>query len=232
MRPTKRIYLPLAIALAIAASPSFGQAAHPDLSGYWELRFDSMSVPPASLVTPQTPAITAAQARHDIEAIRWCTNLGVPYILGDRAPLDIRQSPTVIAMIAKVPSSARYIYTDGRKRPERDDLDPTTNGYTIGHWDGDTLVADTTGFNDRGATRIPGGGVRTPASHLVERYRLLENGARLSAVFTWDDPKVFQKPHTYEYRYYRVKKIDDPRILPCDQGDQERARFLLPPDGR
>lgn len=232
MRSTKRYYLPLAMALAITATPSFGQAAHPDLSGYWELRFDSMSVPPAPLVTPPTPAITAAQARHDIEAIRWCTNLGVPYILADRAPLDVRQSPTVIAMIAKVQSSARYIYTDGRKRPERDDLDPTTNGYTIGHWDGDTLVADTTGFNDRGATRIPGGGVRTPSSHLVERYRLLENGARLSAVFTWDDPKVFQKPHTYEYRYYRVKRIDDPRILPCDQGDQERARFLLPPDGR
>jgi len=100
-----------------------------------------------------------------------------------------------------------------------------------GHWEGDTLVADTVGFNDRGATRIPGGGVRGPDSHLVERYRLLDGGARLSATFTWNDPKTFQKPHTYEFRYYRIKKINDPRILACDPGDQERARFVLGPDG-
>jgi hypothetical protein len=237
MRITKRsCALALAAACFLAlAVPSFGQAAmvggHPDISGYWELRYDSMYVPRASLVTPMTPALADAQARHDIEAIRWCNNLGVPYILGGRSPLDIRQSPTVTAMIAKVQSSARYIYTDGRKHPDREDIDPTTNGHTVGHWEGDTLVADTVGFNDRGATRIPGGGVRTAASHLTERYRLLDGGARLSATFTWDDPKTFQKSHTYEFRYYKIKQISDPRILPCDPGDQERARFLLGPDG-
>jgi hypothetical protein len=238
MRNTKILHsaaLTSGFVLMTAASPVFGQAAtgaHPDISGYWELRYDSLSVPRASLVTPTTAALADAQARHDAESIRWCNNLGVPFIVGDREPLDIRQSPTVIAMIAKVQSSARYIYTDGRKHPDREDLDPTTNGHTIGHWDGDTLVTDTTGFNDRGATRIPGGGVRTPASHLVERYRLLNGGERLSAVFTWDDPKTFQKPHTYEFRYYKIPQISNPRILPCDPGDQERARFLLPPDGR
>jgi hypothetical protein len=224
----------LFLALAAVAAPAFGQnvgsAAHPDLSGYWELRFDSMSVPRASLATPVTAAIAEAQARHDVEAIRWCNNLGVPFILEDRAPLDIRQSPTVVAMVAKVQSSARYIFTDGRKHPDKEDLDPTTNGHSVGHWEGDTLVADTVGFNDRGATRIPGGGIRTPASHLMERFRLLDGGARLSAVFTWDDAKTFQKPHSYEFRYYKIPQISEPRILPCDQGDQDRARFLLGPD--
>jgi len=229
-----RAWLSTALSI-VAVAPSFGQSgsnpSRPDISGYWELRYDSMSVPRASLVTPMTAALADAQARHDIEAIRWCNNLGVPYILGDRSPLDIRQSPTVTAMIAQVQSSARYIFTDGRKHPDREDIDPTTNGHSIGHWEGDTLVADTVGFNDRGATRIPGGGVRGPDSHLVERYRLLDGGARLSATFTWDDPKTFQKPHTYEFRYYRIKKINDPRILACDPGDQERARFVLGPDG-
>lgn len=237
MRRIRRILsfarLDSALLFTLAAASAFAQnaATHPDFSGYWELRFDSASVPRAQLVTPMTAALADAQARHDVEAIRWCTNLGIPYMLGDRSPLDIRQSPTVIAMVAAAQSSARYIYTDNRKHPDKEDMDPTTNGHSIGHWEGDTLVANTVGFNDRGATRIPGGGIRTVASHLVEHYRLLEGGARLSAVFTWDDPKTFQKPHSYEFRYYKIQKVSDPRILPCEPGDQERARFLLGPDG-
>ena len=142
-----------------------------DLSGYWELRYDSFNVPRAS-VTPGTLAGAAAQIRHDIEAVRWCDPMGMPAIMGDRAPIDLRQSASVIGIVAKPQSSERYIYLDGRKHPEKDELDPTTNGHSIGQWEGQTLVVDTIGFNDRGVTRLPGGGLRTPNSHLTERYRL------------------------------------------------------------
>src|SRR2546422_170699 len=80
------------------------------------------------------------QRRQDDEAIRWCINVGVPALMGDRAPLDIRQSATVTAVVAKSPSSVRYIYTDGRHHPDKDDLEPTTNGHSIGQWEGDTFV--------------------------------------------------------------------------------------------
>jgi hypothetical protein len=229
---TRRRGARIAASLFALASMALAQNAgvHPDLSGYWELRYDSFSVPRASL-TPAAASGADAQMKHDIEAIRWCNNLGVPFILGDRGPLDIRQSPSVTAMVAMAQSSARYIFTDGRKHPDKEDLDPTTNGHSIGHWEGDTFVIDTVGFNDRGATRIPGGGVRTPDSHLVERYRLLDGGARLSATFTWDDVKVFQKPHSYEFRYYKTGPLAGTRVLPCDPGDQDRAKFLMAPDG-
>jgi hypothetical protein len=223
-----RILTCLVGVLIAGGSPAAAQH-HPDLSGYWELRYDSMSVPAASL-TAQAAAITADQSRRDLEAIRWCNNLGVPFIMGDRSPLDIRQSPTVIGIVAKPPSSTRYIYTDGRTRPAKEDYDPATNGYSIGHWEGDTLVVDTVGFNDRGAASIPGGGVRTADSHLTERYRLLQGGSRLSVTFTWEDPKIFQKPHTYEFRYYKTLITGEPRIYPCDAGDTERAAFLLGPE--
>lgn len=213
--------------LIVGGSPVAAQH-HPDLSGYWELRYDSMSVPAASL-TAQGAAGTAAQSRIEREAIRWCNNLGVPFIMGDRAPLDIRQSSTVIGIIAKAPSSTRYIYTDGRTRPAKEDYEPTTNGYSIGHWEGDTLVVDTVGFNDRGATSIPGGGVRTADSHLIERYRLLQGSNRLSVTFTWEDPKIFQMPQTYEFRYYKTPLIGEPRVYPCDAGDSERGAFLMGP---
>jgi len=212
----------LLIAIQGSVSPS---GAHPDLSGYWELRYDSFSVPAASL-TAQAEADQANQRRRDNEAIRWCINIGVPALMGDRAPLDIRQSPTVIGMVAKSPSSVRYIYTDGRPHPPKEELDPTTNGHSIAHWEGDTLVVDTIGFNDRGVRAIPGGGVRTSDSHLTERYRLLDGGQRLSVSFTWEDPSVFQKAHTYEFRYYKVRQIGEQRVYTCNANDAERAKFL------
>lgn len=202
-------------------------AGHPDISGYWELRFDSRSVTQASLTADAT-AKTAAQRDHDRLAIRWCANAGVPYIMGDTAPLDIRQGLKDIAILAKTVSSVRYIYVDGRSHPDKDELDPTTNGHSIGHWDGDTLVVDTVGFSDRGITAIPGGGFRTPKSHLIENFRLINGGRQLSVISTWDDPEVFQKPHSYEFRYYKVPQIGYPLQYPCNAMDQDRAKFLIP----
>ena len=47
----------------------------------------------------------------------------------------------------------------------------------------------------------------------MERYRLVDGGQRLSVTFTWQDAKVFAKPHTYEFRYYRLPRISEPRII-------------------
>ena len=216
------------VGLAMLSVGAASAQPHPDLSGYWELRNDSFNVPQAS-VTPGTLANVAAQIRHDIEAVRWCDPIGMPAIMGDRAPIDLRQSASVIGIVAKPQSSARYIYLDGRKHPEKDELEPTTNGHSIGRWEGEVLVADTIGFSDRGVTRLPGGGLRSSNSHLTERYRLMSNGQRLDVTFTWEDANVFTKPHAYEFRYYRISEIGDPRIFPCNPKDAERAKFLLEP---
>jgi len=225
-RLTLRCLTGLGLALLSVGAASAQQ--HPDLSGYWELRNDSFSVPRAS-VAPSTLANAAAQIRHDIEAVRWCDPIGMPAIMDDRAPIDLQQSASVIGIVAKPQSSARYIYLDGRKHPEKDELDPTTNGHSIGRWEGETLVVDTIGFNDRGVTRLPGGGVRTANSHLTEHYRLTNNEQRLDVTFTWEDARVFTKPHTYEFRYYRIPEISDPRIFPCNAKDPDRAKFLMEP---
>ena len=132
-------------------------AAHPDLSGYWELRFDSFNVPRATL-TPRRRRRWRRSGRRTSSAIRGCINVGMPAVMNDHATLDIRQSPSVIGMVAKSPSSTRYIYTDGRKHPDADELETTTNGHSIGRWDGQNLLVDTIGMNDRGITAIPGGG--------------------------------------------------------------------------
>ena len=220
----------LTTVVPLVAQRPAGPAAHPDYSGYWELRMDSFSVPRAALTTQATASVEA-QTALDTAALSRCAMIGMPALMDDRSTLDIRQAPTVLAIVAKSPSSTRYVYTDGRSHPPVDELEPTTNGHSTGRWEGDTLIVDTVGFNARGVTRIPGGGYRTGTSHLVERYRLLDDGQRLSVIFTWEDPNVFQRPHAYEFRYYRVRDISAPRVFNC-VANAERTRFLTSAQSR
>jgi len=134
----------------------------------------------------------------------------------EQFPLDIRQGRIEVAIVAQAVSTARHIYTDGRGHVNPDTFDPTTNGHSIGRWEGDTFVVDTIGFAaDRGITSIPGGGYKTADSHLVERYRLLNGGNQLSVTFTWEDPNVLRQA-----AYVRIQ------VLSRVQG-HERAQLVL-----
>ena len=139
--------------------------------------------------------------------------------MGQSPPLDIVQTNEEIGIFSEQHSDARHIYLDGRKHPAPATLDATTNGHSVGHWEAETLIVDTIGFNDIGNVNIPGGGNRTSASHLVERFRLLDGGKQLSVTFTWDDPNEFLKPHTYDFLFYRMP--DDAYVYEdfCDPSD-------------
>lgn len=200
-------------------------APAPVLTGLWELLEDK-NVPPAALI-PGPATQREAIYRHDLLALRWCHFVGMPRMM-EGAPLDILQGSDgkEIVIVSQSQGVPRHIYVDGRKHPDSKIYDPTTMGNSIAHWEGETLIVDTTGFNDQGISSIPGGGIRTHDSHLIERYRLVENGQALSVVFRWDDPNVFQKPHIYEYRYYRAPKGVEQRQFQCNSGDEDRAKFL------
>jgi hypothetical protein len=205
----------------------------PDISGYWELPIDGRFIPPARLSPGVTQAMIDAEARKSAKAIRWCNWVGMPTTMDVGRPLDIRQGAREVVIVAESPvTPVRHLYLNRKAHIDKDVFDFTTSGDSIAHWEGDTLVVDTTGFEpDHGITAIPGGGFRTENSHLVERYRLLKNGTVLSVRFTWTDPSVFQSPHSYEFRYQRVQKGYEPRPYQlCDPFDQERAVFLESPE--
>ena len=215
--------------LACAATAATAQSPPArDLSGFWELSFDSRKIPAANLLPSVTPAMLAERGKMDSHAIRWCNTLGVPFIMDAGRPLDIRQGATAIIIAPENASGPRYFYLNRSGHISEDIFDPTTSGDSIAHWEGDTLVVDTIGFHeDRGVTSIPGGGFRTSTSRLAERYRLLENGSVLSVVFTWTDPRIFRSPHSYEFRYYRLPANYEARTwLPCDPYNEVRAKFL------
>lgn len=220
---------PRSPAVPSAAAASLATAAH-DISGFWALAFDGRKVPQAKLLPRVTKALLDLHARQDVHAIRWCNPVGLPLMMDSGSALDIRQGPTSIFIAPESSLVPRYVYLN-RKHISTEIYDPSTSGDSVGTWEGDTLVVDTIGFHPtHGVTSIPGGGFRTDKTHLVERYRLVENGEVLSVRFTWTDPTVFSAPHTYEFRYRRLPPTYEAvSMWPCDPYNEERAQFLGDP---
>ena len=226
---TRRVVMLAVIAVSLAGASSTAQEA-PDISGFWEWSHDSRRVPQARLAPAITAAALAERAQKDAHAIRWCNFLGLPAAMDSPRPINIRQGRREVVINFETVATPRHLYFRA-SHPKMEEFDPTTNGDSIARWEGETLVVDTLGFDGaRGVTRIPGGGFRTSGSRLIERYRLLEGGKVLSVTFTWEDPQVFQAPHTYEFRYVRAAPYYEAQPpLACNPFDEERTKFLATP---
>jgi hypothetical protein len=110
-------------------------------------------------------------------------------------PRKITQMPGLVLILYEANDGRRQIFTDGRPLPT-DDPDPWWFGYSIGHWEGDALVVQTTGFKERGWIDEEGTPI-TSSGRLIERFRRLNYGT-LEIEITVDDPKTFTKPWTYK----------------------------------
>ena len=88
-----------------------------------------------------------AEARKTAKAIRWCNWVGMPTTMDVGRPLNIRQGAREIVIMAESPvTPVRHLYLNRKTHIDKDIFDPTTSGDSIAHWEGDTLVVDTTGF--------------------------------------------------------------------------------------
>jgi hypothetical protein len=108
-------------------------------------------------------------------------------------PRKIVQTPGVVVIIYEANNGLRQIFMDGRTLPSSD-AEPWWFGYSVGHWDGDALVVETTGFKDMGWLDEEGTPVTT-AGKVIERFRR-PNFGTLEIEITVDDPKTFTKPWT------------------------------------
>jgi hypothetical protein len=121
-----------------------------------------------------------------------CLPVGEPGSYAIPAPTKIVQTPDLIVMLHEEVNSFRQIFLDGRKLPK--DPVPTWIGYSIGRWDGDTLVVESSGFNDK--TWLDGfGHPHTEALRLTERIRRT-NAGHLDIQITINDPGSYEKPWT------------------------------------
>jgi hypothetical protein len=103
----------------------------------------------------------------------------------------IIQSPNVVALLFESGTGRyRQIYTDGRKLPK--DPNPTWLGYSVGHWEGDTLVVESAGFNDR-TWLDRAGHPHSDGLRITERFRRVDFG-HMQFQITYDDPETLTKP--------------------------------------
>jgi hypothetical protein len=107
-------------------------------------------------------------------------------------PFEIIQSPKRVLIIFERNHEIRQIWTDGREHPK--DFGHNWMGHSTGHWEGDTLVADTIGLNDL-TWLDKAGHVHSDQLHLTERLRRIGQD-RLELDITFDDPKTFTMPWT------------------------------------
>jgi hypothetical protein len=217
-----------ALAVTALSARQQGGPAPRDLSGFWELSYDAYSIPPADLAPAVTAEVLAEKSRADVHALRWCHSMGLPLAMLLPRPIQVRAGRREVYLVFEANAVVRHVYLNRSTHISADEWDPSTMGDSIGRWEGDTFVVETTGFHGgRGVTAIPGGGFRTDSSVLTERFRLIDDGAVLSVVSTWTDPGVFRTPHTYELRYVRLPDTYEPRAaVPCDAYDEDRIEFL------
>src|SRR5947209_7408141 len=177
----------------------------PDLSGIWragrtgDYGFDynvATNLKPGD-IQPWAEGVRQQRVqdfRKDSPLAR-CLPVSVPF-LNFRGLSRIVQTSGLIVVLHESPNSPhRTIYTDGRELPrDISCLNPTWLGYSVGHWEQDTLVVNSAGFNDLGWLDV-GGHPQTESLRITERLRRLDFG-HMQYEMTIDDPKAFTKPFT------------------------------------
>ena len=161
----------------------------PDFSGVWLINEDLYPEEPAALPWAATVVKERIENNFKDHPHTRCLPSSPP-VPGADLPFMAKlvHTPSLLVTLFEDVPGFRQIYHDGRKHPQ--DPDPTWLGHAIGTWEGDTLVVDTIGFNDRGwIGRYP----RTEKLHIVERYRRPDFG-HLEVKITIEDPGVFTKP--------------------------------------
>ena len=134
------------------------------------------------------------------EARRFCTPDGVPRILASPYPFEIIQTPGFVTIIYELNRVVRRIALD-TPMPDDNTLTyfPYYSGHSVGHWEGDILIVETAGYNDKtfiDATGLP----HSNQLRTSERIRKLDDG-RLEIAITSTDPEYFTSPFAARYVY-------------------------------
>ena len=206
-----------AILLLVLGDAAMAESRHPDLSGFWFLargKRDKMPELVAKL-SPDTvlltnalagelgrgefgplkvkPAARAAAAKwnpmDDQSISKVCKPPSIVYAMPGPFPIEIYPATELIVFKLEYYDMVRIVFMDGRPHPG-DDYPHSNVGHSIGHWDGDILVVDTTHLES--ATISDSGLNHSDKVHVVERFRLSPDGKYLHVTQEFDDPEVLE----------------------------------------
>ncbi len=184
-----------------------------DLNGVWWIKDRSEAAPidPAHLpftadgdkAFKQNQADLASGKGLSVESHR-CTPAGMPRMMLGRYPIEILQRPDHVVVLFEKMRLYRIIYMNA---PHDPDADLSYRGDSVGHWEHNTLVVDTTGVSPNTVidkTGIP----RSDALHVVERFTLAANKKTLFDKIEIDDPKIFTQPVSFTVAYAKAPNVE------------------------
>ena len=149
-----------------------------------------------------------------------CYISGVPRITTRPLPFQIFHMKDQVLVLYEAHHAFRIIPTDGRKHP--DDIEPSFNGDSVGRWDGDTLVVDSIGFNEK--TWLAGvGTIHTDKMHVVERFTR-DSAETIRYDVTVEDPDVLTRPW-HEHEIFHLRPNERLREYECIENNEDLLRF-------
>jgi hypothetical protein len=149
----------------------------------------------------------AAEHRPYRDDIGHCYPAGMPMLMTRVWPIAMIQLPTAIYMVSGFENGLRIIYLDGRPHTDSDIVVRSFNGDSIGHWEGDTLVVDTTSMTTDHHW-IDTGLPVSDEFRIVERIRMINGGKTLEIKYSLSDPKNWEGEWTSTKRWNRVDDTD------------------------
>ena len=161
----------------------------------------------AAKLKPGAEKFKVVRGPNDAGQYADCMPVGVPQAYSVPYQWEIVQGMDHIVIMYEYPHTFRVIPITNA--PHQADLDPTWMGDSIAHWEGDTLIVDVTGFNDK--TELPGGFRHTESLHVVERFHRVDFDT-LEYRATVEDPNVFEAPWTVERTFPlrpELAKVDE-----------------------
>jgi hypothetical protein len=202
----------------------------PDLSGIWQTNSGAYNLDIASDLKPgdtQPWAETLFRERTekfgiDNPEFRCLPGIGPGISMG---MYKIFQTPSAIAFFNG--GDFRQVLTDGRDLPQ--DPNPTWGGYSVGHWEGDTLVIESAGFNDKTWLDF-GGHPHTESLHVTERFRRKDFG-HMELKMTFNDPQAYNKPWTLSMN---ADLVTDTEVLEyvCNENERDSKHFMVTEEER
>jgi len=206
----------------ILAGPSPRIAnGRPDLSGFWRKRGVSLDLRPDDRMA-WADAVFRERRNNYLKDSPFVTCLpwGPAAMISDGGPQKMLQSEHQITMLWET-LTYRQIFMDGRALPK--DPNPTWMGYSVGRWDGDVLVVESTGFTERSWLDFTG----QPHSEdlrITERYQRRDFG-HMALLVTVDDPKTFKRPW---HVTFELELDPDAQFLEyvCAENEKSRAHMV------
>jgi len=193
-------------------APVLGGASKPEipqLKGKYKTHYDEIQT---LIKTGDPEALLKVERRASA-----CEPPGMPGIMTQPYNLEFLFTPGRVTVIQEAYMQVRRIFTDGRPLPE--DPDPTYNGNSIGHWEGDTLVVTTNGLRD-GGTMGRWGITYSDKVKLTERMHLdPANKDILIVENTFEDPEALAAPWHSVYKFKRERGFDQIEFV-CAQNDR------------